>query len=327
MDNDTETLTPTVMRPSALEAQTRAEFDIQIATAHRFPRSVSGFLKNAESMATATVDIAKSMQYAKPVGGGKVTGESVRLAEIVAATYGNLRVSARVIAETDTEVVAQGVAHDLESNVAQSTEVAVSILTKDGRRYGPDQVATVRAAACAKARRNATFLVVPKALCLPIINAARRVAGGDAKTLPERRDAQLAWFEKQGIKRATIFAWLGVKAEDDIGLEEMADLIAASNTSKEEGCPLASIFAVPREGSERFKEDLGKAPPKDPPKDGPKPVTLDELTEMVQRATAATTPEQVLSCLLEVAGKKTAAEVPEAKRGDCIRALRDLAGL
>lgn len=242
----------TVLGSSALEASTRAEYDISIATAHKFPRSIAGFFKKAESLATATAEIAASMEYAKPVGGGKVKGPSARLAEIVASSYGNLRAQARIIAENEREIVAQGICHDLESNVAHSTEVAVSILKKDGTRYGADQVATMRAAACSKARRNAIFLVVPLALCQPIIAAARKVAAGDAKTLPERRKNQLDWFEKQGVKRATVFAWLGIKSEDDIGLEEMADLIAAANTAKEEGVALSAVFSQPNPANDRF---------------------------------------------------------------------------
>lgn len=237
---------PEVLTPTALESSTRAEYDVSIATAHRYPRSIGQFFKRAESLATATPEIAASCEYAKPVGGERVKGPSARLAEIVAATYGNLRVQARVIQETETEIVAQGVAHDLESNCAVSTEVAVSIIKRDGKRYGADQVATMRAAACSKARRNAIFQVVPLALCQPIIAAARKVAAGDAKTLPERRRATLDWFEKQGIRLPAILAWLEVRTVEDIGLDQMADLIAASNAAKEDGASLASIFAAPR---------------------------------------------------------------------------------
>ncbi len=252
--SDDDTKAAEVITPGSLEVMTRAEVDVQIATAHRFPRSIAAFFKRAESLATATPDIAASMEYAKPVGGGKVKGPSVRLAEIVAATYGNLRVQARVISETATEVVAQGVAHDLETNVAHLTEVAVSLLKSDGSRIKNDQIITSRAAACAKARRNAILLVVPVALCQPIIAAARKVAAGDAKTLPERRKVQLDWFESKGIKRAAVFEWLGVKGEEDIGLELMADLLAAANTAKEEKESIAEVFGRPREG--RFSEDV-----------------------------------------------------------------------
>lgn len=242
-----------VIAPAALEVMTRAEVDVQIATAHRFPRSIASFFKRAESMATATPEIAASMEYAKPVGGEKVKGPSVRLAEIVAATYGNLRVQSRVTSETDREITAQGVAHDLESNVAHLTEVSVSLLKKDGTRVKADQVINARAAACSKARRNAIFLAVPMALCQPIIAAARKVAVGDEKTLPERRKAQLKWFEEHGIKRALVFTWLGVKDEVDITLEHMADLLAAANTAKEDGESLAEVFGKPREN--RFSKD------------------------------------------------------------------------
>ncbi len=253
-------INPEIMTPSALESATRAEYDISIVTAHRFPRSINAFMKRAESLATATPEIASSMQFAKPVGGGKVVGESVRLAEVVAATYGNLRVQARIISETQSEVVAQGIAHDLETNVAHSTEITMSILKKDGSRFGPDQVATVRAAACAKARRNAIFLVVPKAICAPIAEAARKVAAGTTATLPERREKQISWFESKGVKRATVFAWLGVKGIEDIGLEEMADMIAASNSAKEEGISLQELFSKPKEGNpmDALKKDETK---------------------------------------------------------------------
>lgn len=239
-----------ILAPAALEAQVRAEYDISIVTARRYPRSISNFLKRAESLATATPEIAAACEYAKPVGGEKVRGPSARLAEIIASCYGNLRVQSRVVSETATEVVAQGVAHDLETNVAHSTEVSISLLKRDGTRVKPDQVATMRGAACSKARRNAIFLAVPLAVCNSIIAAARKVAAGDAKTLPERRKTTLDWFVQKGIKLPTILAWLGVKAAEDIGLDHMADLIAAQNSAKEEGVSLAQIFTPQQDGKD-----------------------------------------------------------------------------
>jgi hypothetical protein len=248
---------PSEVMLTTSQEQTRAEYDVSISTAHRFPRSIKQFFARAESLATATPEIAASCEYAKPVGGDRVKGPSARLAEIVAACYGNLRVQARIISENEHEVVAQGVAHDLETNVAHSTEVSVSLLKRGGGRVGPEQVMTARGAACSKARRNAVFLAVPIALCLPIIAAARKVAAGDAKTLPERRKAQLDWFAKQGIKPATVFAWLGVKGEEDIGLEHMADMLAAVNAAKEDGTSLAAIFAQAKE--DRLNDNFGGA--------------------------------------------------------------------
>lgn len=244
-----------VLTPSVAEVQSRVEIDTAIATARRYPRSPTQFLHRAISLATLTPEIAAKCEYAKPVGGDRVNGPSVRLAEIVAATYGNIRVQARVISETHSEVIAQGVAHDLETNVAQSTEVRVSLLKKDRKtRVGPEQVSTAHASACAKARRNAIFLVVPLAIVQPVIEKAREVAAGTAATLPERREAMLAWFEQRGVKRSQILEWLNVQAVGDIGLDQMADLLAAQNTAKEEGVDLGEIFGRRQEAS-RFSDD------------------------------------------------------------------------
>lgn len=232
-----------VLTPSALEAQVKAETDVAIATAKRYPRSLSSFLERAESLATINEKVAASMEYAKPVSGKKVIGPSARLAEIVAATYGNIRVQARVVEENDHQIVAQGIAHDLETNVAQSTEITVSILDKNGKRFKPDLVATVRAAACAKARRNATFLVVPVAICEPIIKASRKVAVGDQKTLPQRRKEMIDWFVENDIKKERVLKWLGKKKITDITLGDMSDLIAARNSAAEENVSLKDFFS------------------------------------------------------------------------------------
>lgn len=318
-----------VMRPSMMSAMLKTEIDSQIATARAFPRSLKSFLMRAESMATITPEIARSCEYAKPVGGKKVKGASARLAEIVASCYGNLRVSARIVSESDTEVVAQGVAHDLESNVAQSTEVAVSLLRNDGSRVGNDQVITSRAAACAKARRNALFLVVPAAICQPIITATRKVAAGDLKTLPARRADLLDWFKAKGVKADAILAWLEVKAVEDIGLEEMADLIAAQNTAKEEGVSMAVLFGSARGEDadtlrERMRGDMGAKqttstarPDLTPDQKSAGAKAVDAIVEAVGGLVDSVQPKQQRAPIAGGAVQVSRAPAPEALSAAC----------
>ncbi len=243
-DNEAPEIIATVMAPGAMEVQARVEIDTAIATAHRFPRSYDAFLKKAETLATCRPEIAQAMEYAKPVSGKMVKGPSSRAAEIIAATYGNLRVQARVISIGEKEIVAQGVAHDLETNVAHSVEVHEPIVKRDGTRYADSQIATMCGSACSKARRNAIFLTVPAALCAPILEAAKLVAMGSAATLPERREKLLAWFDGKGVKRSAIFRWLGIKGENDIDLEKMSDLSAAYTSAKEEGISPVDLFGA-----------------------------------------------------------------------------------
>lgn len=242
--DDIPEIASVIVAPGAMEVQTRVEIDTQIATAHRFPRSYDAFLKKAETLATCRPEIAQAMEYAKPVSGKMVKGPSSRAAEIIAATYGNLRVQARVVSIGEKEIVAQGVAHDLETNVAHSVEVHEPIVKRDGTRYADSQIATMCGSACSKARRNAIFLTVPAALCAPILEAAKLVAMGSAATLPERREKLLAWFDTKGVKRTAIFRWLGIKGENDIDLEKMSDLSAAYTSAKEEGISPVDLFGA-----------------------------------------------------------------------------------
>ena len=210
---------------TALESITRGEIDVQIATAHRYPRSMQGFKKRAVEMATLDEETAASCIYSRPVGGGKFAeGLSVRTAEIVGACYGNLRVGAMIVEQTERYVTARGFAHDLESNFASSCEVIESTVKKDGKPYDERMRVVIAKACLAKARRDATFQVVPKALCKPIETAARAVALGDITTLDKRRDAVMQWVGKLGINPSRVFTALGIAGPDDIGMDELATL-------------------------------------------------------------------------------------------------------
>lgn len=245
---------------SALDTQVRAEFDVAIATAKRFPRSLDSFLKRAEGMATVSVDVAAACEYTLPrkkQNGEKIQGPSIRLAEIVAAQYGNLRIGARIIEEGETHVVAQGIAHDLESNVSYTSEVRRGIRTKEGKRYTADMIGVTCNAACAVALRNAIFKAIPFALIAPIAEKAKAVAIGTAETLKARRDKLIAWFAAKGIDKARVFAALEVKGEEDINLEKMHDLNGIWNAVRDGETSLEEAFPIVREG--RFTTDEKKA--------------------------------------------------------------------
>ncbi len=223
-----------VIPPSALESITRGEVDTQIATAHKYPRSMATFKRRATEMATLDEETAASCIYSRPVGGGKFAeGLSVRTAEIVGACYGNLRVGAMIVEQTERYVTARGFAHDLESNFASSCEVIESTVKKDGKPYDERMRVVIAKAALAKARRDATFQVVPKALCKPIESAARAVALGDASTLASRRDAVMGWIGKLGIEPQRVFAALSIIGPDEIGMEQLATLTGLKTAIKD----------------------------------------------------------------------------------------------
>lgn len=203
--------------PSALEVIQRAEIDMQIATAHKYPRSMQMFQSRARSMALIDEDTAASCIYSRPVGGGKFAeGLSVRAAEIVGASFGNLRVAATVIEQTDRYVKARGFAHDLESNYACATEVIESTVKKDGTPYDERMRIVIAKSALAKARRDATFQVVPKALFKAIEGECRKLALGEGQSVSTRRARIVAWISKLAIDPKRVWAVLGIAGEADM---------------------------------------------------------------------------------------------------------------
>lgn len=223
---------------SALEQITRGEIDIQISTAKRFPRSIATFLGRAREIVSIDIETAESCLYRRPVGKGKneegkwvdkyAEGMSIRMAEIVGATYGNLRVGSMLIEQTERYVKARGFAHDLETNYACSCEVIEATIDKDGKPLTERMRIVIAKAALSKARRDATFMVVPKAMCKPLETTARNVAIGDETTLLSRRAKVLAWVDSLGkgksFDRARVYTALGISGEADLGLDELAQL-------------------------------------------------------------------------------------------------------
>lgn len=232
---------------AALESITRAEFDVQISTAQRYPkhsdaRGIQRFHTQGIMMATIDQETAESCMYALPRDGRTINGMSVRLAEIAVACYGNIRAGARVIEITDKEIVAQGVCHDLENNVYQSTEVRRRITDSKGRRYKDDMVITTCNAACSIAFRNAAFKVIPRALVEPIHNAAKNKATGGAATIDIRRAKCINQFTLIGVRPEQITAYLKVAAISEITSDHLADLIGIFNAIKLGEADADSVF-------------------------------------------------------------------------------------
>ena len=246
MTSDAIPLTPEVVSPRALEVITRAEIDVQVATAKRYPRSLQSFKTRAMAAACLDAETAESCFYALPRDGKAIEGESVRLAEICAAMYGNLRIGGRIIDEGPEFLTAQGICADLESNVVYAVEVKRRITGKNGRRYNTDLIATTGNAAVSIAVRNAIFRAIPKAYVRPIYLAAKRTAVGDEKTLAVRRDAAVAYFVGQGVTRERLLQWLNKDGIADIGLPELELLTGLRTAVKDGEVTLAEAFPEPK---------------------------------------------------------------------------------
>ena len=242
---------------------TKSEIDQQIATAKAYPRSIDKFQKQARQLATLNAMIAAECIYSVPRDKKKIQGPSVRLAEIIQCCWGNSRAGARIVDEGQHFVTAQGVYHDLESNVAVTYETKRRITTKEGKRYSADMIATTSNAACAIALRNAIFKGIPKAFWAGILTEVQKTIKGDVKNFTARRNEALQQFEELEFTKDEVCKALGLNGVPDITIDHMVEMYG--------------ILTALKDGETSKADLLGDTPTK--PKAAPKPPTPTQKPE------------------------------------------------
>ena len=262
-----ETMPVEIVQNDALASIERAQVDVQISTARKYPRTLSKVKERMLSFATLDEETASSCFYTLPARRGgddkPIQGPSVRMAEIALASYQHVKAGSRIISDDGKFLTAQAVVHDLENNVAVSIEVRRRVTSKSGARYSDDMIAVTGNAACSIALRNAVFRVVPRALITPVYEAAKRVAVGDVKSLTSKRAQIIARLKQMGAKDAAILAAVGADKIEDIDLARLEVLIGLGTAIKDGEITLETAFpgAAPKEEGKPIFKDEPKAAP------------------------------------------------------------------
>ena len=216
---------PEVMQVDLAE---KANVDIQVTTAKRYPRDLARVKNNAIALVTMDKETAQSCSYAVPRSGKPITGPSVHLARILAQQYGNIRAEAKVVDITDKHVVSRGTAWDLESNYAVAFEVRRSIMGRHGR-FSDDMITVTGNAANAIAYRNAVLSIIPKAITELSYKAAQNLITGDLSSeekIVSRRKKAIDFFNSEyGITEDEVIQLLGKSAIGQIKANEIATLL------------------------------------------------------------------------------------------------------
>jgi hypothetical protein len=249
------------------ELVTRAEYDVKIATAKKYPRSIKQFINTAMELVTLNEDVADDCIYALPRDGKTIEGPSARFAELILHAWGHTHAGARIVNEDSRFITAQGVCHDLQSNTLIAYEVRRRITKSNGNKYSDDMVGVTGNAASSIALRNAITKVIPKALWSPIYEEARRVVVGDATTLANRRAKALEHLQKFGATAEMVFKKLGVKGVEEITLDHLVVLRGIATALKEGDTTVDEVFAdekaAPVSKTDAVKEKLkAKTEPK-----------------------------------------------------------------
>lgn len=221
--------------PVGLDAVTRAEIDIQISTAHAYPRTISRVVRNVNGLVSMSKESAEGCVFSLPRGGKPIVGPSIRLAEILFSQWGNCTGGSRVVEVNKREgyIEAEGVFHDLETNAKTVRRVRRSIKSKSGQVFSDDMIVVTGNAAGAIAFRNAVLAGVPRAVWSEAYNQAERLIKGDEKTLSESREGAMKAMAAFGLTPDEVCAYIGVEGALDIGLDDIVTLRGLHNSLKE----------------------------------------------------------------------------------------------
>jgi len=239
-----------IVNPSSLGAIVRSEIEAQVATARRYPRSIKRFLDKALSQVNAHKSIAEKCIYALERWDAKeqkkkiINGPSVRMAEILASCYGNLRCQTRIASIDDRFIKVEASCLDTENNVGISQEVQRRITTAAGKTFNEDMIAVTANAAMSIALRNAIFRVIPVAYRDIIYHEAKQVASGRAASFAETRDDLVSQIAGMGVPLDRLLSAIEAKSIDDMDAEHVATMQGILNKI-EDGATVAEMFPLP----------------------------------------------------------------------------------
>lgn len=219
-----------------------------IKSARLFPRDIKKSLEEAKELVRSSEEISDSCIFSlqrKKYENNKqkifyITGPSVRLAEIVAHTFGNIETKARISQNDGFQITAEACCRDLEKGVIYFSEVKKNI---KGGSYSDEMKAILENASMSKAIRNCIFKVIPRAYinniyeeCLNSLNEKNKYL----RKLFER-------FEQLGIKTETIINFYEKSSINDFSRNEIAQLIGIGNAIKDGSLEAHEAFISSKE--------------------------------------------------------------------------------
>ena len=163
--------------------------------------------------------LAVISSYAYPRGGEKVTGPSIRLAEVLAQNWGNMTYGVTELEQRMGESTCMAYAWDLETNVRSEKifNVKHKIYTKKGTKEltDPRDIYELVANMGARRQRACILAIIPK----DVVDAAveeceKTLKGNNKEPIQDRLKKMLDKFGEHGVTKEMIEKRLGYKFEN-----------------------------------------------------------------------------------------------------------------
>ena len=272
MDNELMQMNSVQMQPVAASAATamsttREAQEVQAAVfmAKRFPRD--------ENMALAR--IAKSCQrrglaekaiYSYPKGGQNVTGPSIRLAEAISQSWGNIQSGVVELEQRPGESVCMSYCWDLETNTRDTKifTVSHSIQTKKGSKMltDPREIYEHVANQGARRKRACILAVIPKDVVDSAMEACQKtLASGQKEPLIDRLRKMVNVFQAElSVPLECIEKYMGYKL-DSFTEMDMNTLRGVYTAIKDGASKREDYFDLPKAQSPAVLPEPEKAEP------------------------------------------------------------------
>lgn len=273
-----------LMGTTPIEAINRAEVDMQITTAKKYPRDTTVALASSIAMVTRSKKSALKCIYCRPVGRNKfsgkmdfATGVSIRAMEALYYNWKNLRIGSLLIGEQEGKMIVRGTCFDLENNVMVTKEASKSVST-----YSENQKAVTAQALASIAIRNATEGSIPEFFRDELLDAAKeKVAGSTPEELKENYKKLLVGFIKMGATEKQVKELGEIETLDDLDSENLSFLVGVRNFLSDHEENIPDVFdlkkkkakdqaaAGSKKPEEKKKEEAPDQEKEEAPKDQP----------------------------------------------------------
>jgi hypothetical protein len=259
--------------------QSRAVQEAQAAfvVAKRFPRHE---LQAEDKIVEACkrVSLAEMAEYAYPRGGVQVTGPSIRLAEVMARLWGNMRYGFRELSQTGGVSEVQAYAADLETNALQERVFHVKHTRKAGGQLkqlsDPRDIYELIANQAARRVRACILALIPGDVQEKAIHTCREtLKGASDEPLKERVRKMLKAFEEHDVTEGMIEQRFGKKigAIKEVDLLKLRQIFTSINDGMSAPGDWFNLDAGMASVKEKLKTRTQKAPAAPQTTEKPKP--------------------------------------------------------
>lgn len=285
-----------IARAAHSEALVKSRVVLALQTPRDVDRARMAILKDSQRPVFAERAI-----YSKPVGGKKIEGPSVRLAESLARAWGNIFIETTITYEDAETRTVHVLVMDMEENVTSSGEIIIEktverrdardrvVLSERMNSSGQktyrvlateDEILNKMNAAVSKMRRNKIIEMLPFDLVQEALDTCRETTRkADAKDPDAAKRRMLDAFAEIGVDVDDVKAYLGRSNLDALTPAELGDLRKAYAAIESEGSTWGQLMEL--------REDQRKNKTTAPP---PAATTAPAQTAATSSAPAGATP-------------------------------------